>query len=244
MIVIPAIDLIDGACVRLSEGKFNTKKKYFDNPLEVAEKWKSQGAEWLHIIDLDGARTGEAKNLKIALGIKEKLDLKIQFGGGMRSEKILEKIMESGIDRAILGTKAIEDFSFLKKSFKSYKNRIILSLDFKKGGQILKEGWQKDTSFNIFNFSKKIKDIGIKEIIITDVSRDGMLKGIDVNFIKQILDKTGLSLIIAGGISTIEDIESLKKLEHRGIKGVVIGKALYEGGINLKKAIKVGENDN
>ncbi len=244
MIVIPAIDIIGGACVRLSKGKFDSKKKYFEDPLEVAGKWKNQGAEWLHIIDLDGAKTGKTRNLNIAANIKGKLDLKVQFGGGIRNKGALGKVMDSGIDRAILGTRAIEDFSFLQDSYKVYGDRIILSLDFKRGGKILKEGWQKDTSLGIFGFSRKIKGIGIREIIVTDVSRDGMLGGIDCKFIEKILNKTGLKIIVAGGVSKIGDIKALKKLEPEGVSGAIIGKALYEGNINLREAIRAGKNDN
>ncbi|MFO7928661.1 MAG: 1-(5-phosphoribosyl)-5-[(5-phosphoribosylamino)methylideneamino]imidazole-4-carboxamide isomerase [Candidatus Humimicrobiaceae bacterium] len=244
MIVIPAIDIIGGACVRLSKGKFDSKKKYFEDPIEVAGKWKSQGAEWLHIIDLDGAKTGKTRNLNIAANIKEKLNLKVQFGGGIRNKGALGKVLDSGIDRAILGTRAIEDFSFLQESYKVYGDRIILSLDFKRNGKILKEGWQKDTSLDFFDFSRKIKGIGIREIIVTDVSRDGMLEGIDCKFIGKILNKTGLKIIVAGGVSKIGDIKALKKLEPEGVSGAIIGKALYENNINLKEAIKAGKDDN
>ena len=143
MIIIPAIDLIDGACVRLTRGKFDTKKKYFESPVEVAEKWKKEGSEWLHIVDLDGARTGKTENLKVAFKIKQKVDIKIQYGGGMRNSEPIKKVLRNGIDKVILGTRAIEDINFLKKSISDYKSRVILSLDYDINGMIFKNGWQK-----------------------------------------------------------------------------------------------------
>ena len=240
MKIIPAIDIIDGSCVRLVKGKFDSKKKYFDNPVKVAEKWKRQGADWLHIVDLDGAKTGKVKNLDIAVEIKKNIDINVEYGGGIRDLETLEKVISSGIDRAILGTRAIEDISFLKKSLRNFGNRIILSLDYGKDGLIFKNGWQKKTTLDIFDFTKKLEKLRVKEIIVTDISRDGTLKGINLEFIKKILLSSSLNLIIAGGISSLDDIINFKELEGEGISGVIIGKALYEGKISLKEAIKIG----
>lgn len=240
MIVIPAIDIINGSCVRLTRGDYNLKKKYFSNPLKAAQQWKDKGASWLHIVDLDGARIGTVKNLNIAEKIKQNIDIKIQYGGGIRDIGILKEVLESGVDRAVLGTKVIEDKQFLKTVIEDFKNKTILSLDYGKDGLIFKDGWQKGTEIKLFDFAKELEVLGVKEIIITDILRDGTLKGSNFKFIKKLLENLSLEIIVAGGISTISDITNIKKLEKKGIKGIIIGKALYEGKIDLKKAIEIG----
>lgn len=244
MIVIPAIDIIEGQCVRLTKGDFDSKKKYFDDPLEVAAIWKGQGADWIHIIDLDGAKIGKVRNLQTAGEIRKKLDVKIQYGGGIRDEETLGLVISSGIDRAILGTRAIEDPDFLKESQKKYGKSIILSLDYGQNGSVYKHGWQDKSSKKISDFLKELEELNIEEVIITDITRDGTLEGISVNSLGKILDSTSISFIIAGGIGSIEDIKALKKMENKGICGVIIGKALYEGQnlINLREAIEIGSD--
>ncbi len=245
MLVIPAIDIIEGQCVRLTRGDFDSKKKYFDDPYKVAAMWKEQGASWIHIIDLDGARTGKIANLSIAAKIREKLKVKVQYGGGIRDSQTIGLVLSSGIDRAILGTRAIEDPDFLKESHQQYKNKIILSLDYGKNGTVYKHGWQDESSKKISGFLKELKTLRIKEIIITDISRDGTLEGINTGFLENITASTSISFIIAGGIGNIGDIKRLKTMENRGISGVIIGKALYEGRtpIDLRRAIEIGEGN-
>ena len=230
MLVIPAIDLISGACVRLTKGKFNTLKKYYDNPVEVAENWKRMGAEWLHIIDLDGARKGKPENLRVVSEIKERIDIKIQYGGGIRSDTTINKVLKEGADRVILGTRALEDGEFLKNSLINYKDKVIMSLDYGEGGIIFKDGWRKKTGITIFEIIKNLESLGVKEVIITDILRDGTLGGINFDFLQKIIKDSELEFIIAGGISSIGDIINLKKIEKYGIKGVIIGKALYDSG--------------
>jgi len=247
MIVIPAIDLIDGCCVRLTKGKFDSKKEYSGDPVRVAETWKSQGAEWLHIIDLDGARTGKPENMRIIKKIKEKIRIKIQYGGGIRGVDEIEGALKEGADRVILGTRAIEDRNFLEKSISNYKERVILSLDYGKDGMIFKDGWQKNAGIKIFEIIGNIESLGAESVIVTDISKDGTLEGINFEFLKMLLGSSSLKFIIAGGIGSIDDIINLKKIEDMGVYGVIVGKALYEGKnkINLKKAIRIGmENDN
>ena len=242
MIIIPAIDLMSGICVRLTKGKFNTRKKYSDNPVEVAKRWKGEGARWLHVIDLDGARSGKLKNLKVISKIKEEVDIKIQYGGGIRNIEAIKKVLFKGADRVILGTGAIEDINFLNASISCCKNKVILSLDYGKDGVIFKNGWQKETDINIFEIIKKLESYGVEEAIVTDISRDGTLEGIDFDFLKKILKSSKLKFIVAGGIGSLEDIIHLKEIEEMGVSGVIIGKALYEeeGKIKLKEAIRIG----
>jgi len=242
MLVIPAIDIIDGACVRLTKGDYSKKKKYLDNPLDAAENFKASGAGWLHIVDLDGAKTGNPRNLKIAKKIKEKTDLKIEYGGGIRDIEILREVTNSKIDRAVIGTKALEDKIFLESLLKNFKNRFILSLDFDNDGTIFKHGWQQKTQLNIFSLLPVLQNYGIEEIIITNISRDGTLEGIDLALIERVLKISWVRLIIAGGVSGMEDLKRIKNLEKEGISGVIIGKALYEGRIDLVEAIRIGQN--
>ena len=240
MLIIPAIDIIEGKCVRLTRGDFNLKKKYHDNPVEIAEIWKNQGATWLHVVDLDGAKAGVVRNLKIAIEIKKKLDLKVQYGGGIRDIDTLKSVIESGIDRAVLGTKVIEDKNFLNMVLSQYLGKAILSLDYDRNGIIYKNGWQKATAVNVLDFATELGNSGINEIIVTDISKDGTLESSDFKIVREILKKTSLKLILAGGISSIQDIKAIKCFEKEGISGVIIGKALYEGIIKLDEAIKTG----
>jgi phosphoribosylformimino-5-aminoimidazole carboxamide ribotide isomerase len=245
MIIIPAIDIIDGQCVRLTKGDFDSKKKYFDDPLEVAAMWKEKGADWIHIIDLDGARTGKIVNLLIAGEIRKRLKVRVQYGGGIRDDKTIGLVLSSGIDRAILGTRAIEDPEFLRESYLKYGDRVILSLDYGQDEKVYKHGWQHESSKKISDFFKELEELGIKEIIITDITRDGTLEGTNIGFLKSLAASTSIRFIIAGGIGSIEDIKKLKNIEDKGISGVIIGKALYEGAtpIDLYKAIEIGSGN-
>jgi len=241
MIIFPAIDIIDGEAVRLTRGDFDSKKKYSGNPVKTALMWKEKGAQWLHIVDLDGAKYGVCKNLQIAAEIKEKTGLKVEYGGGIRDMQMLRDVLSTGIDRAILGTRVLEDNALLKDSVLTFGNRLIVSVDFLSNGIICKDGWQKETGLNIFDFAAGLKSEGISEIIITNISRDGTLSGPDIGLIEKVLQKSGLDLIIAGGITTVEDIKKLKGLKNPAITGVIIGKALYEGTVSLEEALKAAE---
>ncbi len=240
MLIIPAIDIIEGKCVRLTRGDYSLKKEYHDNPVKIAEIWKNQGATWLHIVDLDGAKAGAVRNLSIAREIKKKLGLKVQYGGGIRDIGTLKFVIESGIDRVVLGTKVIEDKNFLDTVLKQYREKAILSLDYDKNGIIYKNGWQKATALDVLDFAAELENSGISEMIVTDISKDGTLESTDFKIAREILKRTSLKLILAGGISSIEDIKTIKHFEEEGISGVIIGKALYEGIIKLDEAIQTG----
>ena len=243
MIIYPAIDIIEGQCVRLTRGDFGRKKKYFDDPLMVAARWKEKGASWIHVIDLDGARTGSVSNLSLAEKIRKKTKVKVQYGGGIRDIETMEKVLSAGIDRVILGTRAIEDRDFLESASVRFGNKVIVSLDFGRDGTIYKNGWQERTSKNIFDFAGELEKLGMDEVIVTDIERDGTLGGIDTGRLRKILSGISIPLIIAGGISSIDDIIKLKQIEPLGISGAVAGKALYEGKdpMDLAEAIKAGK---
>jgi phosphoribosylformimino-5-aminoimidazole carboxamide ribotide isomerase len=241
MIIFPAIDIINGEAVRLTRGDFESKKIYSGDPVKTALIWKEKGAQWLHIVDLDGAKDGICKNLQTAAKIKEKTGLKVEYGGGIRNIQMLKKVLNTGIDRAILGTKVLEDKSLLKEAGPMFGKRLIASLDFSSTGIIYKDGWQKETQLNIFDQAASLKSEGISEIIITDISRDGTLAGPDISLIEKVLKISCLNLIIAGGITTVNDIKTLKGLNNPAITGVIIGKALYEGTLSLEEALLAAE---
>lgn len=243
MEIIPAIDLINGECVRLYKGDYEKMVKYYDNPVEVAKKWTDYGARWIHVIDLDGAKKSYPVNLNVVKKIKQKFNILIEYGGGIRNVNSLTEAINAGVDKAIIGTKAIEDLNSLKEFYAIGNGKIIISIDFGKDNVVFKEGWLSGSSLNLFDFGKKIKNSGVKEVIITDISRDGTLEGINIGVVKEFLIKTKLKIFVAGGISNINDIKKIKEIEQYGIKGVIIGKALYEEKINLKEAIKLAEGN-
>lgn len=238
MLIIPAIDIQDGCVVRLTQGRLN-KKIYSRNPLKTAKHWVSQGAELIHIVDLDGAFYGKIKNLALVKEIAKNISAPIQFGGGIRDLLTIKTLLDLGLSRIVLGTKAIEDKNFLKKAFKLFKHKIIVSLD-AKANHVLIKGWKESSkSKNILDFACTLKEIGFKEFIYTDILKDGTLQGPNIKNIKMLLKGTGMKMIASGGISNLDDIFRLKLLEKNGLCGIIIGKALYEGKFTLKQALKL-----
>ncbi|MCX5712965.1 MAG: 1-(5-phosphoribosyl)-5-[(5-phosphoribosylamino)methylideneamino]imidazole-4-carboxamide isomerase [Candidatus Omnitrophica bacterium] len=238
MLIIPAIDIIDGCVVRLFQGKFNQKTSYSRDPLKTAKHWARQGAELIHVVDLDGAISGKAKNIALIKKMAAELEIPIEVGGGIRNMATIEELLDSKVKRVVLGTKAIEDPEFLKKAFSKFKNKVMVSADVNAGKLVIK-GWQVSYKrSDLGAFLKNIKAIGMKELIFTDTSKDGTLKGPNIKDLKNMLKTTGLKIISSGGISSLEDIYKLKMLEINGLSGVIIGKALYEGKFSLKEALK------
>ena len=239
MEIIPAIDIIDGKCVRLFQGDYEKVSHYPYTPVEIAARWKDMGAKWIHLVDLDGAKKGKPVNLETAELIKKKINIRLEYGGGIRTLKDVESLVGIGIDRLIISTKALENFDFIREAGNLSGNKIIISLDFNSEGIILKKGWLQQSEYNVIDFGKRIFQSGIKEVIITDISKDGTLEGINRKIIKDFAESTGLSVYIAGGISRIEDIIYLRGLQNIGVKGAIIGKALYENRIDLSEAIRM-----
>lgn len=238
MIIIPAIDLKDGCVVRLFQGKLDDKKVYSKDPIKTAKHWARQGAGLIHIVDLDGASTGTPINLGIVEAIAKEVNVPLEFGGGVRKIETIKKILDSGISRVVLGTKAAQDSDFLIEAFKKFKDRIIVSID-AKDGKVLIKGWQESyASLDAMVLAKEIKKIGFNEVIYTDVSKDGTLTGPNIKAIKILIKETGLNVIASGGISCLEDIKKLKQLEKSGVTGIIVGKALYEGKFTLTEALK------
>jgi phosphoribosylformimino-5-aminoimidazole carboxamide ribotide isomerase len=237
MLVIPAIDIRGGKVVRLSQGKAECETIYFDSPLEVAGMWAAQGAELIHVVDLDGAILGSSKNLKSIKEIVNGVNVKIEFGGGVRDLETVQSLIDAGIEKVVISTRALEE-DFISKASKRFGSRIVVGID-AKGGMVLAKGWLFKTEMKAVDLAGKMAALGIKTINYTDISRDGMLKGPNVDSLKEMLKVKGIDIIASGGVSTIEDVKQLKALSVSGLKGMIIGKALYEKTIDLKEAIQV-----
>ena len=242
MKIFPAIDLKDGKCVRLSKGDYKQVTHYSDNPLEMAETWISQGANNLHIVDLDGAKAGKPINFTIIESIRKEFpNLFIQVGGGIRNQENINRYINAKIDKVIIGTKVVTDPEFIKKIDTNILNRIVVDVAVK-DGMLAVQGWNESSSYNIKEFISILNQNNISEIVFTDVSKDGMLQGINLEKIKEILNFSNIPLIASGGVTSIKDIENLKKLKDKGLSGIIIGKALYENKISLPEVIKIAEN--
>lgn len=236
MLIIPAIDLMDGKVVRLTRGDFTASKIYSDNPVEVAKTWQERGARRIHVVDLDGAKTGQCQNLNVVREITEALNIPVEIGGGIRSLDALEEVFSAGVRWVILGTSVLTDEGFLETALSNFPNKIIASIDIKNGGICIK-GWKEGTSEDISVFFEKIKNLKLSSIIVTDIQKDGTLEGVDIGFFTEICKKSPFPIIVAGGVSSLEDIRKLSSID--GIEGAIIGKALYEGNIKLEEAIKL-----
>ncbi len=235
MIVLPAIDLKEGEVVRLKQGDFAKKTVYSKNPLKIAEEFSAQGAEWLHLVDLDGACAGESRNLKVIKKIAENTDLKIQTGGGIRSRADLLKILDLGVERVIIGTLALKNPTLIGEFIKEFgAESILISID-ARGGKVAASGWKEESSKDMLDFAKEIEAVGVKYILYTDIARDGMLAGPDFEGLKKLKKETDLNIIASGGISSAEE---LVKLDELGFYGAITGQAIYQEKINLEKLIK------
>lgn len=235
MNLYPAIDIFGGKAVRLLHGDYNKMTVYSDNPSAVARDFKACGATHMHMVDLEGARSGSTPNLKVIERTAKEFGGFVEVGGGIRDMATVEKYLSSGISRVILGTSAVRDKAFLEKAVEKYGARIAVGVDIR-DGVVSVNGWTEDTGLDAFDFCGYLRGIGVKTIICTDISRDGALKGANDTLYKELFSQTGLKIIASGGVSSLEDI---KKLASLGIEGAIIGKAYYTGDIDLKEAIGV-----
>lgn len=240
MRIIPAIDIIDGKCVRLTKGDYNTKKIYNENPLEIAKEFEAAGIEYLHVVDLDGAKASQIINYKVLEQIAAKTSLKIDFGGGLKSDKDLEIVFNSGANQVTGGSIAVKNSEIFESWIEKYgSDKIILGADFypdSSGGKIATNGWQEESTLELIPFIADYQQKGIQYVICTDISKDGMLEGPSFDMYQQILSEVkNIKLIASGGISTFDE---LPKLATLGCEGVIIGKAIYENRINLKQLEK------
>ena len=237
MNIFPAIDLFNGKAVRLLKGDYQKMTVYSENPLEVAKDFENSGAEFLHIVDLEGAKTGDTPNIGTIEKIVKNTSLFTEIGGGIRTLETVEKYVNIGVKRVILGTAAVNDEEFLISAVKKYGEKIAVGIDIKDGFVAIK-GWTDLSKFTPFEFCEKMQNIGVKTVICTDVSKDGAMQGTNVDLYKEMSEKFDINIIASGGVSSIDDIKRLKNLE---IYGAIIGKAYYTNAISLAEAIEVAK---
>lgn len=239
MNIIPAIDIMDQRVVRLERGEFGTEKIYSENPVKVAEKWRDCGARLLHVVDLDGARLGKPVNLDIVREITKSVRIDVEAGGGFRSIADIDRAFRAAAYLVVIGTSAVSDEAFVKSAVQKFKDKIIFAVD-AKDGRVAVKGWKEISGEGVLEYAQKLESLGAKKIIYTDISRDGMMEGPNLEVLKSILESTTLEVTASGGISGIKDIKELKKMEHLGLSGVIIGRALYEGRIDFREALRAG----
>ena len=236
MTILPAIDLLDGKVVRLAQGKREQVTVYSADPVAVAQRWIEAGATWLHVVDLNGAFDGTYTNLPFAQRILDACSVKVELSGGIRSAETLAKAVEIGAARVVLGTKACEDPEFVQMAATRYGEKIAVAID-AQAGRVVSRGWVAKTVLTPAQLARNVAAAGVKTIICTDVSRDGMLQGPNIELLGEVLEAAKVSLIASGGIASLENLQRLKSLEPRGVIGVIVGKALYENAIDLKAAL-------
>jgi phosphoribosylformimino-5-aminoimidazole carboxamide ribotide isomerase len=236
MIIYPAIDIKGGKCVRLVQGRASEETVFGNDPVQMARNWEGQGAQYLHVVDLDGAFDGQSPNEEIIQGIAKAVSIPVQLGGGIRTmEKIQRYLDEYCISRVILGTAAVEDPALVKEAANKYGNRIVVGIDAKQGRAAIK-GWVQETDIAAADLALNMKALGIDTIIYTDIAKDGMMSGPNLKETEEMIHKTGMNIIASGGISRLEDLENIKKI---GASGLIVGKALYTGAIQLSDALKI-----
>ena len=237
MKIFPAIDIKDKKCVRLIKGDFENKTEYEMSPIEQAGKYKDHGFKNLHIVDLDGALTGEPINIDIIKDIVVKFEIKIEIGGGVRNFETILKYIDAGVDKVILGSAAIKDRNFLEEACKKFPNQIALGLDAKDGHLVI-SGWTEDSDKLTTEYLKKVNDYGISRIIYTDINRDGTKQSPNFQETQKIAEISNCPVIVSGGVSSINDIKKAKELNNKNIEGIIVGKAIYDGDINLDELAK------
>ena len=235
MKIFPAIDIKDKKCVRLVKGDFDNKTEYEISPVEQAGKYKDHGFKNLHIVDLDGALTGETVNLDIIQDIVGKFDLKVEIGGGIRNLESIQKYTDVGAEKVILGSAAIKDKNFLKEACKKFPNKIALGLD-AKDGLLSVSGWKENSNQLTIDYLKEVNDYGVSRLIFTDISRDGMKQSPNFEETSKVADTSNCPVIISGGVSSINDVKKAKSLKN--IEGIIVGKAIYDGDIKLAELVK------
>ena len=237
MNIFPAIDLYEKKAVRLYKGDYNNMTVYSDLPEEIASDFKNQGAQYIHIVDLEGAKTGETPNLDVIKRIIETVNLFTEVGGGIRSVDVIEKYLSIGVNRVILGTAAVCDEDFLKKAISEYGDKVAVGVDLK-DGYVAIRGWTEKSQYSCYDFMKKMQDLGVKTIICTDISKDGAMKGTNITLYKELSEKFNVDIIASGGVSSIEDVKNLRKMN---LYGAIIGKAYYTNAISISEAIEVAK---
>ncbi|OPX88338.1 MAG: 1-(5-phosphoribosyl)-5-((5-phosphoribosylamino)methylideneamino) imidazole-4-carboxamide isomerase [Pelotomaculum sp. PtaB.Bin104] len=242
MLIIPAIDLRCGKCVRLVEGKLEQETIYSDDPVAMAVHWQEQGAKWLHVVDLDGAFAGSPKNLDVISAILAAVDMPVQVGGGIRSMEIISRLLDVGAARVILGTAAILKPEIVSEACDRYGDAILVGID-GRNGRVAIEGWGMTVDKSTLELAQDMQARGIQRVVFTDIRRDGTLQGPNLEATGELARTTGLKVVASGGVSNIDDLKEVKKLEPLGVDSVIMGKALYAGTVTLKEALAIAAKE-
>lgn len=240
MNIYPAIDLRGGNCVRLVKGDFSRETIYSTDPGAMAREWASAGASSIHVVDLDGALAGESRNLEAIKAIMKEGGIPIEVGGGIRNMSHIERLLSAGVHQVILGSAAVKNPELVKEACRAYPGRIVVGID-AKNGDVAVEGWEASGHIQAEELAKKMADAGVERIIFTDIARDGMLSGVNVEATVAVAKASGLKVTASGGVASLEDLKILKKRETDGIEGCIIGKALYTGAIDLRQAVAIAK---
>lgn len=242
MLIFPAIDIRDGKCVRLFKGDFAQETVFSDKPAEMAQKWESQGAQFLHLVDLDGALAGASRNLETVKEILAAVDIPVELGGGIRTMENIDEVLALGVRRVILGSVAVKNPALVKKACAKYGDRIVVGID-AKDGIVAVDGWGVSGDVDVTTLAKEMKKAGVKTIIYTDISRDGTLEGVNVEATAKLARESGVNIVASGGVKSTADIEALKPYEKDGIEGVIVGKSIYMGTLDLQQAIEIAAKE-
>lgn len=242
MIIFPAIDIRGGKCVRLLKGDFAKETVFSDKPEEMAKKWQAQGAPFLHLVDLDGALAGRPQNLATVEKILAAVDIPVELGGGIRTLESIDEVLALGVRRVILGSVAVRDPELVKTACAKYGDRIVVGID-AKDGIVAVDGWGVSGDVEATALAKEMKKAGVKTIIYTDISRDGTLSGVNVEATAKLARESGVAIVASGGVKSIADIEALKPYEKAGIEGVIVGKSIYMGTLDLAEAIEIAAKE-
>lgn len=241
MIIYPAIDIRGGRCVRLTEGRFDQETVFADNPVEMARKWADAGAEFLHVVDLDGALAGKPVNLEVVAAIVKAVTIPVQLGGGIRTLETVETVLSAGVNRVILGSVAVRNPELVQAACQKFNDRIVVGID-ARDGRAAVDGWEKSGEVGAEELAKKMAAAGVARIIYTDISRDGTLQGVNVAATAALAKAAGIPVIASGGVKSLEDITALKAVSvDGGIEGVIVGKAIYTGAVDLAQAIRLAK---
>ncbi len=237
MNIFPAIDIIDSKAVRLLKGDYSKKTVYNDSPLSVAKGFEESGAEYLHLVDLDGAKSGDTPNAKLISEITRNTGLKVEIGGGIRSEEVIKRYLDAGVMRVILGTVAIENPEFTEKMVKKYGEAIAVGIDISEGF-VATKGWTELSKVSCDEMFARMEKLGVRTVICTDISKDGAMSGTNLELYRDLKSKYSIDIVASGGVSSMEDVRALRSMD---MYGAILGKALYEGAVNLKEAIEVAK---
>lgn len=242
MLIFPAIDIRDGKCVRLFKGDFAQETVFSDKPAEMAQKWESQGAQFLHLVDLDGALAGASRNLETVKEILAAVDIPVELGGGIRTMENIDEVLALGVRRVILGSVAVKNPALVKEACAKYGDRIVVGID-AKDGIVAVDGWGVSGDVDVTTLAKEMKKAGVTTIIYTDISRDGTLEGVNVEATAKLARESGVNIVASGGVKSTADIEALKPYEKDGIEGVIVGKSIYMGTLDLQQAIEIAAKE-